>query len=222
MMAIARLRALGNRHPRWAPLLYVSSIQYFLFQFLVSLRWSPSYSLSTDTISDLGNAACGRFNGRYVCSPLHSLMNLSFVTLGLTMIVGSIFLQHALKATRGGTTAFASMAIGGLGVVLVGLFPENTVSALHGIGAALPFLIGNAGVVVAGCSLQMPLTLRVYTLCTGAVALVSLGFYASTHYLGLGEGGIERVVAYPQTIWLIVFGAYLLFIRRNEVKTVSV
>jgi hypothetical membrane protein len=221
MRAIARLRALGDLHPRWGPLLYVSSIQYFLFQFLVSLRWSPAYSLSRDTISDLGNTACGRFNGRYVCSPLHSLMNLSFVALGLTMIVGSALLEHALKKTSGSTSAFASMAIGGFGVVLVGLFPENSISALHGLGSAMPFLIGNAGVVVAGCSLQMPLALRVYTLCTGAGALVSLGLYASTHFLGLREGGIERVVAYPQTIWLVVFGAYRLVIWRNEVKTVS-
>jgi hypothetical protein len=33
--------------------------------------------------------------------------------------------------------------------------------------------------------------------------------YASSHDLGLGEGGIERVVAYPQTVCLIVTGFYL-------------
>jgi hypothetical protein len=34
-------------------------------------------------------------------------------------------------------------------------------------------------------------------------------FFASSHYLGLGEGGMERIVAYPQTLWLIFFGTYL-------------
>jgi hypothetical membrane protein len=221
MRAVARLRAFGDRHPLLGPLLYVSSIQYFLVQFLVSLRWSPAYSLSRDTISDLGNTACGRFNGRPVCSPLHSLMNLSFVALGVTMIVGSVLLQHALRKTRGSTIAFASMAIGGLGVVMVGIFPENSISALHGIGSSLPFLIGNAGVVVASCSLRMPLWLRVYSLATGAVALAFLAMYASNRFLGLGEGGMERVVAYPQTTWLIVFGVSQLISRPMEEKNVS-
>jgi hypothetical protein len=52
--------------------------------------------------------------------------------------------------------------------------------------------------------------MRLYTWLTGTVALLSLIFYASGHLLGLGEGGIERMVAYPQTIWLFVLGAYLL------------
>jgi hypothetical protein len=41
-------------------------------------------------------------------------------------------------------------------------------------------------------------------------ALLALAAYASSHYLGLGEGGIERVVAYPQTICLAMIGCYLI------------
>ena len=214
--ASKRFRALGDRYPQLGPLLYISSFQYFFIQFVVSLRWSPPYSLKRDTISDLGNTACGRFNGRYICSPLHTLMNVSFVVLGVTMVAGSVLVWRGLSSARARSLGFAFMGIGGIGVVLVGLFPENSVSALHGIGSALPFLIGNVGVLMLGFSLKLPVVLRLLTLITGAVALTALVFYASTHYLGLGEGGIERLVAYPQTIWLVAFGAYLSIHQARE------
>jgi len=210
--AIGRLGDLNDGHPRVGPWLCISSAQYFIVQFLVALRWSPPYSLSKDTISDLGNTACGKFNDRFVCSPLHAAMNVSFVTLGVTMVLGCALLHHAFSSTgsRLRTLGFSLVGVGGIGVIVVGVFPENSVPAFHGIGAALPFVLGNIGVVLLGFSLSVPLAMRILTLFLGAVALLSLMFYASTHYLGLGEGGVERLVAYPQTVWLILIGAFVL------------
>jgi hypothetical membrane protein len=145
------------------------------------------------------------------------LMNVSFIVLGVTMIAGSLLLRRALATTRARRFGFVFIAIAGLGVIVVGIFPENTVPALHGLGATLPFTIGNAALVVLGLSLGLPRALRVATLTLGAVALVALAFYASSHYLGLGEGGIERLVAYPQTIWLILLGVHLLTSGRPRV-----
>ncbi len=216
--ALARLRKSGGGESRFGPYLYLSNLQYFVVQFVVSLRWSPAFSLHHNTISDLGNTACGRFNGRYVCSPLHTLMNVSFIVLGVTMIAGSVLIGHALPPTRARNLGFLFMAIAGVGVVVVGIIPENTVSALHGLGATLPFTFGNVGVIVLGLSLTLPRALRLVTLSLGTVALAALVFYASSHYLGLGEGGIERLVAYPQTVWLILLGGYLLVQGRERTK----
>jgi hypothetical membrane protein len=146
-------------------------------------------------------------------------MNASFIVLGITMILGSLLIIHQFSRSRRATFGLASMAISGAGVIMVGLFPENTVPALHGIGAATPFLLGNIAVIVLGFSLNLPGPLRFYSLLSGILALVALGCYASSHYLGLGEGGIERVVAYPQTAWLIVVGFYVLL--RNPVRKAS-
>ena len=44
---------------RLSPVLYVAGMQYFAVQFLVALRWPRPYNISRDTISDLGNTACG-------------------------------------------------------------------------------------------------------------------------------------------------------------------
>lgn len=143
-----------------------------------------------------------------ICSPLHPLMNLSFFVLGLTMIIGSALLGRRYKNFGSTIGGFSLFAIGGFGVLLVGLFPENTIPAFHGIGAALPFLIGNVGLVVIAIHVGVPTYLRIYTALSGAVALVALSLYATGHFVDLGEGGIERVVAYPQTIWMIVLGIY--------------
>jgi len=210
MTALSAMPATNFRRVRLGAILYVSTIQYFLVQLLVSLRWSPPYSLSRNTISDLGNTVCGKFNGRHVCSPLHSLMNVSFVLLGLAMIGGSLLVCRYVSTSRAQTVGFMSVAVGGVGAVMVGIYPENTIPALHGIGASLPFLVGNIGLLVVGFSIGGPAALRVYTVLSGSVALIFLVFYAAGHYFGLGEGGIERVVAYPQTVWLIFFGIYLI------------
>jgi hypothetical membrane protein len=196
-------------YPKLGPVLYVANIQYFAIQLFVALQWTPSYSLSYDTISDLGNTACGAWNGRYVCSPLHSLMNVSFVALGITMTLGSVLISRYFANSRASKAGLAAMAISGVGVMMVGFFPENSVSALHGLGAAIPFVLGNASLVILALSFKMPTVLRVYFFLSGVVALFSLVAYASSHYLSLGEGGIERVVAYPQTVCLVVIGIYL-------------
>jgi hypothetical membrane protein len=196
-------------YPKLGPVLYVANIQYFAIQLFVGLQWTPPYSVSHDTISDLGNTACGTWNGRYVCSPLHSLMNVSFVALGITMMLGSVLISRYFANGRASKAGFAAMAISGVGVMMVGFFPENSVSALHGLGAAIPFVLGNASLIILALSFKMPTVLRVYFFLSGVVALFSLVAYASSHYLGLGEGGIERVVAYPQTVCLVAIGIYL-------------
>lgn len=185
------------------------SVQYFITQLVVAAAWKLPYSLAQNTISDLGNTTCGLYGGRPVCSPRHALMNASFVVLGCTMMAGASLIYREFKQGRPAITGFTFMALAGLGTVLVGLFPENTVGALHEIGAGLPFFIGNLGEVILGVSLDIPKSLRLYTVASGAISLLALGLLLSGHYLGLGEGGMERVVAYPQTVWLVVFGLYM-------------
>ncbi len=108
------------------------------------------------------------------------------------------------------------MEIAGVGVVLVGLFPENSVPTLHGLGATLSFVFGNVSIIVLGCSLRLPWTLRAFSICLGVLALAALVAYESSHSVGLGHGGLERVVAFPQTVWLIVIGVFMLSSSRRE------
>jgi hypothetical membrane protein len=195
---------------RLGPVLYLAGTQYFAVQLVVALRWPRPYNISRNTISDLGNTACGTWNGRYVCSPLHDLMNGSFIVLGITMLLGSLLIFQRHGKGRMAAAGFTAMGLSGLGVVMVGIFPENSIPALHGLGSALPFTLGNAALIAIAISLAMPLLLRLCVSLSGVAALLALAAYASSHYLGLGEGGTERVVAYPQTICLAVIGCYLI------------
>ncbi len=209
------IKTFTERYPFVGPIFWITSIQYYIIQIVVARAWNPAYSWSINTISDLGNTACGLYSERYVCSPLHNLMNASFIILGLTMIVGAILVYREFKESIPSAVGFSFMAVAGIGTLLVGLFPENTNTTLHVIGATLPFLIGNLGLIVLGTVLDIPKSLRYYTLLSGYISLVAFLLFISHTYLGLGIGGMERLVAYPQTMWLIVFGVY---ISNNHIK----
>jgi hypothetical membrane protein len=102
------------------------------------------------------------------------------------------------------------MELAGFGSALVGVFPENTISQFHILGASLVFILGNLALIILGLTLKLSSTMRKYTIGSGIVALIALILFFTHTYLGLGIGGTERITAYPQTIWLIVYGLYAL------------
>jgi hypothetical membrane protein len=197
-------------------ILWLLSIQYYVVQIITANDWagSNSYSWANNTISDLANTHCGMYGDRLVCSPLHMLMNGSFLLLGITMAVGALLLWTYLGVSRLARLGLSCMVIAGPGTILVGLFPENTVSALHITGAALPFIFGNLGMIILGIALnKLPVLLRGFSVLCGLVGLIALVLFMTQIYLGLGIGGMERFAAYPQSIWMIVTGLYLLLKR---------
>jgi hypothetical membrane protein len=209
MQASNAVKTFTDRYPIIGPAMWMLSIQYYLTQIVVAASWKVHYSLAHNTISDLGNTSCGLYGGRFVCSPLHGLMNASFITLGIFMATGSLLVYQEFKERIGTLVGFSFMAIAGIGTLLVGTFPENTINILHFTGALLPFFVGNVGIVILGFTLDIPKPLRLYTLVSGFIALISLIFFVTHTYLGIGTGGMERLTAYPQTMWLIVFGIYI-------------
>jgi hypothetical membrane protein len=204
----------AQRAARVGSWLWLSSVQYFMVQGYVARSFVGGFSLRERTISDLGITQCALHGQVYVCSPRFMVMNWSFIALGLTMALGAWLLGRSM-AIKGTKLGFLCMAVAGAGTILVGIFPSNVIGLLHGIGAALPFLIGNIGLLVLGRSLTMPATLRYFTYLSGIIALVALGMFVSKTYAGLGIGGMERLVAYPQTIWLIIYGAYYLKVSKH-------
>ncbi len=203
------IRLFNDKFPFVGPLFWIVSVQYFITQLIVASAWTIKYSWANNTISDLGNNYCGLYSGRYVCSPLHTIMNISFILLGLTMIAGSTLIYQEFKKSLISRIGFSFMAIAGLGTIIVGLFPENTIAPLHVLGASAPFLIGNIGLIILGIKLEVGIRLKTYSIVSGLISIAALVLFMLHLYLGLNEGGIERIVAYPQTIWLIIFGIYM-------------
>src|SRR5882724_1557857 len=107
MKPFDRIQTFHERYPLVGPVFWLLSIQYFIIQVVVAMAWSVPYSLSQNTISDLGNTACGQYGDRHVCSPLHPLMNGSFMIFGVTMIAGSALIFHEFRKSTASAAGFS-------------------------------------------------------------------------------------------------------------------
>lgn len=217
----ATVGVVRDRYPWLGPLIFVSSALYFFAQIAVAWVFHPSYSVIDNAISDLGNTRCGLYGSHLVCSPRHVLMNVAFVYLGIVMVSGSTLLYHEFSERRrperiAAFAGFLCMGIGGVGTVLVGLFPENTNHAMHVTGAALAIGVGNVGIFILGAVLSLPESMRRYMLVFSTVSATALFLFAFHRSFGLGAGSMERIAAYPETIWLIQFGLYMWHFHPND------
>jgi LPXTG-site transpeptidase (sortase) family protein len=91
---------ISDRYPLLGPIIWMLCVQYFITQIVVASAWHTSFSLTRNVISDLGNTACGQYGDRFVCSPLHGLMNASFLLLGLTMATGSLLIYQEFQRNQ--------------------------------------------------------------------------------------------------------------------------
>jgi hypothetical membrane protein len=202
---------------RAGALAWVVSVQFFITQVVVATAWPRHFSLSTDYISDLGNTFCGAYpagSTHTVCSPWHLAMNTSFLVLGVTMIIGAWLTRDAFPRGWVRELAMTLFTLAGIGVFVVGVYPENTDNAKHVLGAGLNFVAGNIAMIVYGLALaQRPSErglIAVFSLFAGGIGMLATLLFVSGHFLGIGLGGMERVAAYPMTVWQIVIGVALL------------
>jgi hypothetical membrane protein len=190
--------------------LWVSSLQYFLAQVITAWVWDTPYSLAQNYVSDLAATRCLIFGGQFVCSPWHALMNLSFVVLGLTMMLGAWLIPGYFNNERRLLIGFWCIGISGAGTLVVGFSPENVNLAVHQAGAFFPFVVGNIGMIVIGIALMKQKGrdwLSIYSITSGAVGFAAAILFSLKVFAGIGVGGMERVATYPLAIWMIVFGA---------------
>jgi hypothetical membrane protein len=80
---------------------------------------------------------------------------------------------------------------------------------MHVTGAALAIGVGNVGIFILGAMLCLPESMRRYMLLFSTTSATALFLFAFHKYFGIGAGTMERIAAYPETIWLIVFGLYV-------------
>ncbi len=84
-----------DAHPSFGPVIFTVAAVYFLIQLIVAWVFIPSYSLVSNSISDLGVTTCGSYGSPAICSPRWWLMDyVGFLVLGLVMVVGSALLYH--------------------------------------------------------------------------------------------------------------------------------
>lgn len=205
---------------RVGALCWILGLEWFVGQAIAQAAWTTPYSLTRNFVSDLGAASCRQVTDptyqAYVCSPLHVVMNLAFIALGLLSLVGLVLLRPLWPRRRRATIGFVGLALFGLGKIDVGLSPEDVRPVLHTLGA-LGILWGNLALVFLSLATWRTgrwaarVSLGVGTV--GAVAFVLLVMASRLH---LDVGIVERLAAYPLPIWLAVLGARIL--RHREAR----
>jgi hypothetical membrane protein len=99
----------------------------------------------------------------------------------------------------------------GLGVLGVGIFPGNY-GTVHALFALLTFVAGGLAAIVAVSVESGPF--RYFSVLLGATGLMTLLLFMvmgdANPMAPLGDGGIERWVAYPILLWMAGFGGHLM------------
>lgn len=169
---------------------FLAAAQFILALFIAEALY-PGYSISNNYISDLG------------VGPSSIIFNISVFLQGLLFIIATFFLHRAFQL-KILTVLLALAAIGSMGV---GIFTEEF-ATMHYIASVMVFLFGGLSTICSYRLTKSPLSFIIIFL--GVMSLVALVLFSIREYLGLGAGGMERMIAYPILIWAVGFGGYLI------------
>ncbi len=193
--------------------------QFFVAEEIARLGWPGHYSMTGNWISDLGAAY----------SPLHSVMNGSFVLQGFLISVGAVLVHGLFPPRWTYWLALLLLVISGVGVLVVGLVPEDADLPLHGLGATVHLLAGNLAMFVLGLvlirrsvcgprALQWKSWITFAAGSVGLLALFALGMRSNPAWAAVtrNQGVVERLAAYPLPLWLTWTGWLMLRAGRTS------
>lgn len=193
--------------------LVVGCIQFVLAMIVVQLFYA-GYSDTLNPISDLGNSNL---------TSIAWLYNASIATTGVAGLLATFLITSALPRTRIRFVGLGFFSLGNIGLILLGLFPENT-TVLGGFAHSLAGQMAFPGYAVA--IIAMGFIMRsdprwknysLYNFALGAVSFIAVFLYGSGIYSGVGPGGMERIFLAADLTWLIIFGLRVLRLTRPPV-----
>ena len=185
---------------------FIGGVQFAIGMILAEIYF-PGYNVSTNYISDLG-AYCPAVGPCTVYQPTSDIFTTSVIVLGILVLAGAYFIQKSF-AWRPATSLIALTGIGALGV---GFFPE-TAGNIHVLFSFIAFLFAGLSAVITFWLQKPPLSYL--SVILGAITLVAVFLFGGDIYLGLGAGGMERIIVYPALLWVIAFGGHLMGLEDN-------
>jgi len=197
---------MANPRAKVAGVLLFVAVTQFVLCLTIAEALYPGYSVSDNYVSDLGTG------------PSAIVFNSSVFLLGLLLVIGTYFLRGISDLNMVNVLLFL-MAIGAMGV---GVFTQDFTVA-HGAVASMAFFFSGLSALASAKVMNRPLSLIgtiLGAVTLGALALFSIGIitsgsyiddiaYDSVFYLGLGPGGMERMIVYPALMWIAGFSGYL-------------
>jgi len=171
-------------------LLFIGASQFIIGMMIAEARYA-GYSISANYISDLG------------VGPSAVIFNSSVFLMGILILVGAYFLQRTFNFKP----LTLMLILTALGTIGVGVFTEHY-GSIHTVVSLIAFLFGGLSCIASYRLLKLPFSLIAIIL--GLMTLGALGLFGAKDYLGLGAGGMERMIVYPLLVWGAGFGGYLL------------
>ena len=181
--------------------LFVGAVEFGIGLVLSEIYY-PGYNVSTNYISDLG-ATCPTQQTCVIVQPTATIYNTSVGLFGVLILFFGYFLWRSYRLKP----ATAVIFLTGIGALGVGIFPE-TAGILHPIFSLIAFLFAGLTALVTARLQKKPMLY--FSIILGLMTLAALVLYVGDEYLGLGPGGMERMVVYPVLLWGIGFGGHLM------------
>jgi len=204
-----------------AVVLVVNGVQWIVAEAVTAAAWTdPPYSYAANFISDLGVPQCGtQYQGRSICSPLHPVMNGSFIAQGILFAIGVILLARMVTG-RARRIVVTLALLNGVAFVLVGLFHGSQEGpdaglVVHIAAAAVGILCANTVAILAGAlrNLGLPTAYRRFSIVIGVAGLASEALVN----LSAGTAGLfERGGVYSWLLWGVVTGVLLVVQERRR------
>ena len=173
--------------------LFVGGLETLFLVHLSEFLYS-GYSVSNNFISDLGVGT----------TPSKVIFTVAVILFGLLAIVTAFLMRARDKSAW----IWRFILLSGVGAIGVGVFNEDFIPLVHGVSAFLAFFFGNLAAIFSTRMVRPPVS-WVFALL-GSIGLAALVLFGTRTDLGLGVGGMERMVFYPAMFWAIGLGAYLM------------
>jgi len=203
---IAILQYMSHSTEKMAGTLFFIAATQFVLGLIIAETLYPGYSAYNNYISDLG------------IGPSSIIFNSSVFLLGLLLLIGTYFQRHA----SGFKTVNILLILMASGAIGVGIFTKDF-RTIHGAVSSMAFFFAGLSAIASFKVLKKPfslITIILGMISLGALVLFSCGLitsgsltsdeaYDSNFFLGLGPGGMERMIVYPALMWLAGFGGHL-------------
>jgi hypothetical membrane protein len=170
---------------------------------------SRHYSTFADTISSLSGTEPP---DSYTVQPNRLIFIVTMAVAGVLVLAATALLRHLARRRL-----VIALAVFGTGLVGIAVFPGD-VATWHPIFAMSCFVGGAIAAILSRTLLDRPL--RAFAVILGSVALaatvVGLDVFADLGpQTAIGVGGVERWIAYPVLLWMVLFGAALMTVRTH-------
>ena len=139
--------------------------------------------------------------------PSALVFNSSVFLFGLLVVVAASLIWRGVGTGVGAKIIAVLFFIAGIGVMGVGVFTEDA-GAIHGAVSMIAFTFGGLSAIASYKLEKTPL--NYISIIMGLIAITAMVLFMTQNFLGLGKGGMERIIAYPIVLWAIGFGGHLI------------